>query len=49
MNIKNTAGFIEDLRSYMLENHSDAHHVVHNLLTLDRKFLLHSDLQDSLS
>jgi len=49
LNIKNTAGFIEDLRSYMLENHSDAHHVVHNLLSFDRRFLLHSDLRDSLN
>jgi sucrose synthase len=37
-----------NLRSYLSENRSDAHQVLHRLQSLGRNFLLHSDLVDCL-
>ncbi len=40
--------FIANLQSYLVENRSDAHQVLHHLQSLGRRFLLHSDLVDGL-
>ena len=48
MNNIYTPGLLEKLRTYLPENHSDAHRVLHHLQSLGRKFLLRTDLHDNL-
>lgn len=48
MNNTYVPGFLEVLRTYLSENHSDAHRVLHQYQTMERTFLLQSDLSDGL-
>ena len=38
---------LRDAQQYLLENRATVHHLIHHLLSLDRKFLLRSDMQDA--
>jgi len=43
-----TPSLLEKLRTYLPENHSDAHRILHHLQSLGRQFLLSTDLHDNL-
>lgn len=49
MNTKNRQEFVNSLHTYLRENHSQAHHVLHHFLATDRRFFLRSDLLDGFS
>ncbi len=48
MNNTYAPGLLEALQSYLPDHHSDAHRVFHHFQSMDRQFLLRSDLIDGL-